>query len=209
MTDVSTTITGTVDLEKQSLTLTNRVALYEVRTIELSASGGNFPAGTYKAEIVYGGRTIALSALSVSAGKLTGTLNLNTTQLAALFQVLPVHRVRPVMVVWDDGGKVLWARSSVDVWRNEWSDGDSDPVTVHDSIVRGSADIASGERDVVVVFGAGTVLASASIAASVIVPAGAPNLFVVATQFSTSGATFTLNATPDRAGYKLTWMVAQ
>ena len=209
MSDVSTKITGAVDLAKQRLTLDRRVALYEVREIELDAVGGDFPSGTYKAEIVYGGRTIALTALAVSDGKLTGTLNLSTTAAQALFLVLPVHRVRPVMVVWDDGGKVLWARSSIDLWRNEWSDGMAEPITVHDRLIRGSVDVESGQRVVEVDLTGQQVLPSASIAASVIVPEDALNLFVVATRFDTDGASFTLSSTPEQSGYKLTWMVAQ
>jgi hypothetical protein len=210
MTTISTTITGTMDLDDKSIALASRLGLYEVRTITLTDSDGNtFPAGTYRLAIAFGGRTVALAALTASTSTLSGSLSLSTTQLEALFAVLPNNRIPMTMVVWDATGKVMYGRERVDIWRNEYDAEDPTPVAVQNSVIQGTAAITAGARTVTVDVTGHGVLANASLAASVLVPAGQDNIYVVASTRSATTLTFTLSSTTPATGYTLTWMVAQ
>jgi hypothetical protein len=208
MPDIATAVTGTVGITDKTLTLTQRVALYEQRTITLDGTGGNFPAGTYKLQLTFGPRTVALAALSVSSGDLTGTLNLSTSQLEAVFDVLPVNRLRCMAVVWDAGGKVLWGRSLVDVYRNEYTDESPTPVTVRNQVLQGVVDITAGATSKTIDLSAYSVSATASVAGTVLIPSGGDNIFVVNVAFTTASVVFGFNG-PVSSGYKLAWMVAQ
>jgi hypothetical protein len=214
MTDVSTSLTGTVAISTKALAITQRMALYEQRAITLSTTGGNFPSGNYRLQVTFGPRTVALAALTASGADVSGTLNLSTTQMEALFSVLPVDRLACQAVLWDATGKVRWGRSRVDVWRNEYTDETAAPVPVRNSVEQGVADITSGAQTVTVALTGVSVVDTASIAASVIVPSGQNNLFVVSVAPVSSGGyitsiVFTLSAATAATGYKLSWMVAQ
>jgi len=214
MTDISTTLSGTVTLSTKAMAITQKMGLYEQRAITLSTTGGNFPAGNYKLQVTFGPRTVALAALTASGSDVAGTLNLSTTQLEALFSVLPVDRLACQAVLWDATGKVLWGRSRVDVWRNEYDDAATTPVPVRNSTEQGISTIASGATTVTVAITGTSVLSTASIAGSVEVPSGQGNIFVVGVLPTISGGyitsiLFTLSAATPSTGYKLHWMVAQ
>jgi len=208
MTELSTTITGTIALADKEIALASRIALYEQRTLTLTASDGTFPTGTYRLQVNFGARVVATAALTAATSTLTGTLNLSTTQMEALFDVLPVNRLACKMLVYDSAGKVLWGRSSVDVWRNEYTTESATPVPARCTFFQGIADITEGASSVTIDLSGESVDAGASIAGVVLVPVGSVNIFIVGTRLSTTAAVFTLSSAVG-AGYKLSWMVAQ
>jgi hypothetical protein len=209
MPDIATAITGAVGITDKTLTLTQRVALYEQRAINLDGTGGDIPAGTYKLQITFGARTVALAALSVSSGNLAGTLNLSTSQLEGVFAVLPVNRIRCMAVLWDSAGKVLWGRSPLDIYRNEYTDEAPTPVTVRCQVIQGSVSLQAGATSATVNLSSYNVLLTASVAGSILKPANGDNMFVTSVQFDGAQIVFGFNGPIPATGYKLTWMVAQ
>jgi hypothetical protein len=210
MTTISTTITGAVTLADKSISLNQRIAVYEHREIELTATGGDVPAGNYRLMLTYGGRAVATSALSVSSGKLTGTLNLSTTQLEAVFAVLPVNRVAATLMIYDVAGKTLWATGRQDVWRNEYDEADPTPVPVRCHVMQGVVDLDAGATSATISFAGLGVLATASIAATLLIPDGGDTgLAVIGAKMGTDEAVIELSGAVPGEGYKLSWMVAQ
>jgi hypothetical protein len=211
MSEISTAITATADLATKALAVAQRVALYEVRGITITASATDtMPAGNYQLSLVYSGRTVALSALTATAGTLTGTLSLSTTQLQAVFDMLGVSRLRIPAYLYYSTGAVLWARGGIDVWNNEYDAASTAPVAVRNEVYQGQQDITSGATSVTVSFSSLSVLATASVVGSVLLPSGATDgVAVVGVTFSTTAAVFELSGAVPSAGYKLAWMVAQ
>lgn len=211
MTTLSTAINATASLATKAITITERIGLYEVRSISIVASAtSDLPSGNYKLLLTYGGRTVALSALTASGNTLSGTLNLSTTQLEALFAVLPVDRLRVIANVWDATGKVQWARGGTDVWRNEYGEETAAPSAVQNSTEQGVADITNGATSVTVDLSALSITSGASIAGTVLLPSGATvGVSVIGVTFSTTSAVFQLSGAVPATGYKLSWMVVQ
>lgn len=214
MTDYSDKVTVTVTPATKAFSWATDIALYETRTIEISMSSYDFPAGTYKLIFTFGPNTVVLCALSVVSGKLTGTLNCNTTNLENVFKVLPVNRVKVKANLWDSGNSICYATGSVDIWNAEEVDGATEPTAVSNEIKTGQASITSGASTVEVdLTGEGFTTAAAAVG-TVIVPSGGDNIFVVGAAVASSGGyittiTFTLSSAVANANYKLNWMVAE
>jgi len=202
-------ILGTVTPDTKTLVLESRIAAYEQRDIALAIASADFPAGTYKLSLQFGGRTVALSALAEYEGTLAGTLDLATTETASIFRTLPVARVSVRAYLWDESGKVLWASGLVDLYRNDQAAEAVTPAPSASGVASGRVAVTEDERTVSVDLSAYGLGASPAIVASVIVPDGGINLFVVAIVFDsgTQTATITLNTDAPATGYEVAWMV--
>jgi hypothetical protein len=214
MTDYSDKITATVTAATKTITFATDIALYESRSIEITLSGYDFPSATYKLFFTFGPNTVVLAALSVVAGKLTGTLNCNTTNLENIFKVLPVNRVRVKANLWDSGNSICYATGSVDVWNAEEVDGATEPTAVSNEIKTGQESITNGASTVEVDLTGEGFTTAAAVAGTIIVPSGGDNIFVVGAAVASSGGyittiTFTLSSAVANGTYKLNWMVAE
>lgn len=203
-------ITGTVDPITKRIALTTAIAAREERDIEIESSE-TLDAGTYRLVLSFGGRTIAICGLTEADDSLSGTLNLATTQIDALFAILPMAKLRPICAIWNATGTELIGRSTVDLLRNEAdTDDDVTPVPVSGHVYTGNEAISNGATYVDVDMSSISPSANASIVGAVILPIGATEGMTIQ-GITRNGSTtrFEFQSAAPSTGYVLNWLVAE
>lgn len=208
MATASSSITVTVGRDSKSVTFSDALSLYESRALSFVLdTGDTWPSGTYTVAFTYAGRAQATASCSWSGGALTSTIDMATTTLADLFDILadPKHVTLDV-TLWDDQSSVTWGRGRVDVLNTEWTTETASPQPAPASdFYSGSTAITSGADSVVVDISSYSLTASPRVVCTV--NGGASNLFATITSKSATSFTATLSAQADSSSYVLNWVI--
>lgn len=203
------TINLTIDEDSKAFTLSDRIALYEQRTMNLvTASGNTWPAGSYTVALTYYGQTMALSACTYNSGALSCALNLSTTELERLFSFLRnVKRIQLDLTIWDNTNKTKWATGKIDVFFTEYSTASATPTPTPSTYYNGSTSITNGASSVIVDISAYSLTAAPSqVFPSVKVASGEDNIFVVAHTSTATAITVQLSSPVASGNYVLNWL---
>lgn len=210
MSDASTIITFSTDANDRSFVASGRFGVYESRGVSIELSNGSaFPAGAYTFALSFAGRAVALCGLTLAAGKLTGTLNLATDELSEIFLAVgsAARRIVCQATVWDNTGRVVWARGRCDVWRTDYTTTAVSPTALTATYYSGKATIAEGDSSATVSLSAYSLSAAP---ASAFVSVQSANGDVIAATVTTLTATqlvATMTAPASAGGCTLHWLV--
>lgn len=209
MTALDDEITITVEPANKRCIVSGRMAEYENVPVSIGLSGGeDWPAGAYTLALTFFGRPVATAGLSRSTTKLSGNLNLATTEIEDIFDSLPsLERVFLEMTLWDATNRRALGKAKVGIMRTNWIDGMTAPTPNPSAFYTGTEDIEENADTLEVdISGLGLTAAPAQVFASVECPAGGFN--VAATLASKSAAEITFSLTAEVGeNYKLHWMV--
>jgi hypothetical protein len=204
------TWTASINTAAKTITQGGPLATYEQRAVQISPeTTATLPAGNYAMEIIIGGLVVARNALTLSANKLNGTVDLNTTEMANYAAMKwRDTRLTAVLSIWDATNGTLWAQGFVDIHKTKF-DTSSTAASVPSLAARGSETIAIGEDSVEVNISVyGFTSAPSQVFGSVETPTGGTALLIAQpTAISADALTFALTSATPEAGYKLHWMV--
>ena len=209
MANASAGWTLTVNTDTKAITLSDRLALYESRKVTVStASGDTWPAGDYTLALTYAGRNMGSVVLTYNSGALSGTLNLNTTELAAVFAILARKRIALDLTLWDDSNHIAWGRGKVDVYYTEFTEATPSATVEVADYYTGSTSITNGADSVTVNLSSLSLTSTpAQIVCTVKAPSGGYNLFATVTASSSTAFTATLSAATEQENYVLNWVI--
>jgi hypothetical protein len=141
----TTALTGVITLSTKKIALTEQIAIREKATISFTGYGAAGAADLILA-IVYNGALMAkLQPMVAGSGIITGTLDLNTEEIVAVFSGMAANaRVKMSIVIWDVTNECTLVNDWIWVQNNPYSTDMDDPTAV-DPITPGTyALIANG-----------------------------------------------------------------
>lgn len=204
----SPTVTATIDTQQKTIILSERLALYESRTVQiLAASGDLWPVGDYTLAVTFHGSAVATAACTNYAGALSCVLNLNTTEMEGVFDAVRGSTIAFDVSLWDDTAHTLWGSARIYIARTNWTEATPAPNVEPEEYYTGATAITNGAATVTVDLSALSLTAAPQVVATVIGPAGAYNIFPTVTDVTATGFVASLSAAVPSSQYVLNWVV--
>ena len=127
----TTALTGVITLSTKKIALTEQIAIREKATISFTGYGAAGAADLILA-IVYNGALMAkLQPMVAGSGIITGTLDLNTTEIVAVFSGMAANaRVKMSIVIWDVTNECTLVNDFIWTQNNPYSTDMDDPTPV-------------------------------------------------------------------------------
>lgn len=207
MATASNSITVTIGRDDKSVAFSDALALHETRALSFVFSNGDtWPAGTYTIALSYQKRAQATASCGWSGGALTANINLSTTTLSDLFDILdePPHVTLDV-TLWDEQSGTVWGRGRADVLNTNWTTATASPQPDPPSdFYDGSTAIDSGADSVTVDLTSYGLTVAPRVICTV---KGGTNIAATVSAVSATSFTATLSAQTDSESYVLNWVV--
>lgn len=209
MTTAAAMQTIVVNENTKQFTLSDKWCAYESRPFSITLNSGNdWMAGAYTLALSFGARTMAVAGCAVGTTTLTGTLNLNTTELDQVFDWLGCKRIVCDLTLWDNTNRVAWARGRCDVWLSDYTTAGSTPTALADDYYSGTATLTADDTSKSVDLTAYALSAAPSqIFASIQTPVGGDNIWCTVTASNSTSFTCAFSGTIPASGYKMHWLI--